>query len=567
MNGHALTIPPPATAAPLAPPVPPPPGSPARTRTFRQRTIDYWDQWARYHGDHGVDAYDPEITSHDFDPIALGSFSIIRTKAGRFYALIRVHTVAGHLCLAFHLELHAVQQLATMAHAAGEYNTAGLFDDIGHTFSDIGHAVSHVASDIGHGVEKAAKGAGQFASHAVHDVAKTASNIGAGMVHAAQGAINGAAHAIESAAKAARGAVSNEVKAAAHLVARMHLGDINAGNMIRDIGHAASQGLDWAKKAGNALAEGAKFVAKAVDMPKLVADAIPIPAVQGFVKSVDPLQKFGDAVEALRVGDFNKLKKIATDTLSAAQGVISLVPGIGSGISSAISAAEAMLEGGSPIDIAIKAAYGLIPIPPGLREITDGVLDSVLALVDGKNVTDVGIAVMRDRIPAGVPRDVFDTLANIVVKHQPILKATEDLAGHYVKQYTQGLGDAIEHGVTNSLGPAVQQALHRLPDPSTVFAGFPKELKEAAGGAAGDLSRAIGSDITKTVQGAAHDIASAASSAAASALHGVTPPALGGGPPHAAAPVHFGRPTLQPKPPPRRAVAIHIPPHAAFGHR
>jgi hypothetical protein len=41
---------------------------------------------------------------------------------------------------------------------------------------------------------------------------------------------------------------------------------------------------------------------------------------------------------------------------------------------------------------------------------------------------------------------------------QPILKATEGLASHYVKQYTQGLGDAVAQGVS-SICLAVQGAL------------------------------------------------------------------------------------------------------------
>jgi hypothetical protein len=561
---HALTVHAPALhVPPAAPPMPLPPGAPAPSqRIFRQRTIEYWDHWHQQHGDHGVEAYDPDILSHDYDPLALGSFSIIRTRAGRFYALVRVHTVLGHLCLALHLERHAVERLAHMAHAAGEYATAGLFDDIGHAFKDIGHAVEHVTKDIGRGVEKAAKGVAQWTSHAVHDVAKTAQHIGAGVVHAAQGAINGAAHAIEQAAKTAGRAIDKSVKAAAHLVARAHLGDIDAGKMIQGIVNAAKSGVEWAKKAGNTLAKGAEFVAHAVDLPMIVASAIPIPAVQGFIKSISPLQKYADAVESLRVGDFDRLKKIATDTLASAQGVVSLIPGIGTAISSAVSAAEALLQGGSPIDIAIRAAYGAIPILPGVRQVTDTVLDAVLALVDGKNITDAGLAVVRDRIPAGVPRDVFDTLANIVVKHQPILKATEDLAAHYVKQYTSGIGDALEHGITSAVGPAVQQALHALPDASTVFAGFPKDLKEQASHLIGDASKSLGQEATRALQGAAHDVASAASAAATSAVHGIAQAAQSA----IGAPAHFGYPSVQPKPPPPRRVAIRLGPYPAFAH-
>lgn len=112
----------------------------------------------------------------------------------------------------------------------------------------------------------------------------------------------------------------------------------------------------------------------------------------------------------------------AKQVLSAAQGVISLIPGIGTGISSAISAGLALLSGGSPLDIAVKAAYGAIPIPPGLRQATDIVVDAALALTHTSNLADAGIATARtavlDRLP-GPAKDiggtVFDTLAHLVL--------------------------------------------------------------------------------------------------------------------------------------------------------
>jgi hypothetical protein len=526
-------------------------GPPARGgKTFRQRTIEYWEQWAALQEeDHGVLAFDPELKQHAFDPVAGGSFSIIRTRSGRYYALVRVDTVLGHLCLAFHLERAALSRLTHQARSAGDYTTAGLFDDIGsfvsHAASDIGQAVSHVASDIGHGVSDAAKSVGTFVSHAASDIAKTGANIGAGIVHAAQGAINAAAHAIDQASKEAFKGLKSAIPAAAKLLARAHLGDISAGSILRGIGEAAKQGLAWAGKAMSTIADGAKFLAKAVDVPKLVADVIPIPAVKSFIGSIDPIQKFSDAVDALQHGDFDRLKKIATDTLSAAQGLISLVPGIGTGISAAIGAAEALLAGGSPIDIAIRTAYGAIPIPPGLRDITDTVLDAVLAIADGKNVTDAALTVARDRVPAGVPRDVFDTLANIVVKHRPITKVVEDVANHYVSQYTKGLGSTLEQGLAKTVGPVVSLTLSKLPDPRTVYAGFPKELKEGA---------------ESLVKDVGHDLGRTATAASASVLHALTSAITQPG-----APAQFARPMVQPVPVRRQPVRL-LPLHLAAAH-
>ncbi len=116
--------------------------------------------------------------------------------------------------------------------------------------------------------------------------------------------------------------------------------------------------------------------------------------------------------------------------------MISLVPGVGTGISSAISAGLAALQGGSPLEIAIHAAYGAIPIPPGLRQVTDTVLDTVLRLAfHSAGLTDVAVNAARDQVPAGLPRDVFDTLINLVVHHQPVQRVAGGLLDHFVKQY------------------------------------------------------------------------------------------------------------------------------------
>jgi hypothetical protein len=115
---------------------------------------------------------------------------------------------------------------------------------------------------------------------------------------------------------------------------------------------------------------------------------------------------------------------------------VSLVPGVGTGISAAISAGLAVLEGGGPLEIAIRTAYGALPIPPGIRQVTDTVLDTVLNLVfHHKSLTDVVVNVARDEVPSGMPRDVFDTLINIVVRHKPITRVAGGLLDHFVKQY------------------------------------------------------------------------------------------------------------------------------------
>lgn len=315
----------------------------------------------------------------------------------------------------------------------------------------------------------------------VGDVVQSVEHVAAPVVHAVTNVANATAHAIDSAAKSAVHGVSDAVKTAAHIVAKAHLGDINASKFIGDMVHDAGQGVEAARQAADHLAQGAVFLAQHVDLPKIIGQAIPIPAVRGVAQSViglvDPIGHFADAVDALRRGDVNKLRAMAKQEMAEMQGVVSVVPGIGTGVSSALGAATALLDGGSPLEIALRSCYGALPIPPGLREVTDTVFDAVMSIVSGGSITDAALNVARDRIPSGIPRDVFDTLVNVVGHHQPIEKAAEQLAGHYVAQYTQGLVPALTHGLANIVPPNMAAILGKLPAHDMKYASFAPELK------------------------------------------------------------------------------------------
>jgi hypothetical protein len=250
---------------------------------------------------------------------------------------------------------------------------------------------------------------------------------------------------------------------------RAKLGDITAKDFIKGIGEAAKAGVHAAQTVGDKLLDASKLVGHVADLPVLALGSVP--GVGPFVKSISPFQTWDHMATAIQHGDFKKLGEIAKQQLSMAQGVISLIPGVGTGISAAISAGLAVLEGGSPIEIALKAAYGAIPIPPGIRNVTDTVLDTVLRLAfHGANLTDVAVNAARDEIPAGIPRDVFDTLINIVVHKQPVERVAGGLLDHFVKQYAPA-------GVGLDLPKALAHATDHMPG---VFTALP-QIAAAAG--------------------------------------------------------------------------------------
>ena len=145
------------------------------------------------------------------------------------------------------------------------------------------------------------------------------------------------------------------------------------------------------------------------------------------------------------------------------QAVLPFIPGVGSGISAAIGAGLALLEGGSPLEIAIRAAYGAIPIPPGVRNITDSVLEAALSLIRGESITDALILAVRQNTPEGLPRDIFDTLVQVIIKGKPVLKAGSELVlrvgGELAKDALPVVKDAAQATVQRLFGQAGDDAM------------------------------------------------------------------------------------------------------------
>lgn len=177
---------------------------------------------------------------------------------------------------------------------------------------------------------------------------------------------------------------------------------------------------------------------------------------------------------------------------SNAVGIISLIPGIGTGVAAALSAGLAVLEGGSPLDIAIRTAYGALPIPPGVRMATDVVLNAVLGLVDaGGNVGAAGLAALRNGILSKVPDfarglagSAFDTLAHLVVQavsSKPTTAATSKvLTAPQIRgaQHAHQAGKPLPSHLTPIAPKAkTQLAVHLALAASPLYAGAPKTLE------------------------------------------------------------------------------------------
>jgi hypothetical protein len=75
--------------------------------------------------------------------------------------------------------------------------------------------------------------------------------------------------------------------------------------------------------------------------------------------------------------------------------------------------------------------------------VTDSALEAILTFAKTGSVTDAALAAARARVPPGMPRDVFDTLAQILVKKVPVQKAAGAMAEHYLQRYGGAATDKL----------------------------------------------------------------------------------------------------------------------------
>jgi hypothetical protein len=380
------------------------------------------------------------LRTHDV-VLAEGTFRIAITPKRRVVAVLDAPTTSlGPLHIVLGIDRApflprgvsplALEQPATVETGADEHSRH-------QHHGGFGHVIAHASEGA---FNAAAKVATTVARPAFH-VVKSATGEGAHLL----------AHTIPFLPEKER----RQMDAAARTILRAKLGDITARRFIKGIAHAAKAGAYDARHIGNTLLDASKVVSHIAELPLVPLEHVP--GVGPIVRSVSPFQTWNHMATAIQHGDFKRLAEIARQELSAVQGVVSLIPGVGSGISSAISAGVAALQGGSPIEIAIHATYGAIPIPPGVRQVTDTVLDVVLRLaLHGAPLTDVAIHAARDQVPAGIPRDVFDTLIHLVGHHRAIIRAPGALLDHFVRQYAPA-------GAGLDLPGALVNATHHLP--------------------------------------------------------------------------------------------------------
>src|SRR5260221_4654747 len=99
------------------------------------------------------------------------------------------------------------------------------------------------------------------------------------------------------------------------------------------------------------------------------------------------------------------IRSVVGPVLPYVQSVVSFVPGVGTGISAALGAAQALADGRSIDEAILAAARGAIPGGP----MAQMAFDAAWGLAHGRPIDTVVLGALRDRLPAGLAQRAFDT--------------------------------------------------------------------------------------------------------------------------------------------------------------
>lgn len=134
------------------------------------------------------------------------------------------------------------------------------------------------------------------------------------------------------------------------------------------------------------------------DVTRIASDAATAPL--RYAKAVAE----GQRLDKVAINALKDQVRIAKEAAPYAQTVISLVPGVGTGVSAAIGAGLALAEG-KGIDEAAKAAIkSALPGGPAAAAAFETALD----VAAGKNVAESALENARELVPEGAARQAFD---------------------------------------------------------------------------------------------------------------------------------------------------------------
>jgi hypothetical protein len=173
----------------------------------------------------------------------------------------------------------------------------------------------------------------------------------------------------------------------------------------------------------------------------------------------------GQRLDHAAIGAFKGQLTAARDIAPYAQTVVSMVPGIGSGVSAGIAAASVLAQGRPISEAMIEAAKSALPGGP----LAKAAFDATVAVAQGKSITDVGLAaiplpdnqkeILRQSL--AVAKDIADGKR---VDHILLDRVNDNL-----KLLPAGVQQAAQVGVALGYGKNIQTAMKEAASPESLM--------------------------------------------------------------------------------------------------
>lgn len=180
----------------------------------------------------------------------------------------------------------------------------------------------------------------------------------------------------------------------------------SGGGVFSSISNAVSS---VTKAVGNTVTSAAQTLVDGVRKYNPVAlakvAAIKAKALAGDIANSAVFKTLGAIASKALAPALSVIKNVAGPILPYVQSVISFVPGVGTGISAALGAAQALADGRSITDAIVAGAKGMLPGGP----LAATAFDAAWGLAHGRPIDSIALEALRNQLPGDLAKKAFDT--------------------------------------------------------------------------------------------------------------------------------------------------------------
>lgn len=180
----------------------------------------------------------------------------------------------------------------------------------------------------------------------------------------------------------------------------------SGGGIFSSISNAVSS---VTKAVGNTVTSAAQTLVDGVRKYNPVAlakvVAIKAKALAGDIANSVVFKTLGALASKALAPALSVIKNVAGPILPYIQSVISFVPGVGTGISAALGAAQALADGRSITDAIVAGAKSALPGGP----LVATAFDAAWGLAHGRPIDSVALEALRNQLPGDLAKKAFDT--------------------------------------------------------------------------------------------------------------------------------------------------------------